>query len=107
MHPGIQLLLELAAARPELFLTGQALTDQGRVVTVMLKSGWSREQLLHVIAARPLPHPVRTTAGAIIAARLRAAQTYPPRPPPRPTTTTSPHATTRSRDRPAPRPRAR
>ncbi|MEU5194493.1 hypothetical protein ACKI16_30080 [Streptomyces scabiei] len=78
MHPGIQLLLELAAARPELLLTGQALTDQGRVVTVMLESGWSREQLLHVIAARPLPHPVRTTVGAIIAARLRAAQAYPP-----------------------------
>ncbi|GAA3785713.1 hypothetical protein GCM10022206_27040 [Streptomyces chiangmaiensis] len=78
MHPGILLLLELGAARPELLLTGQALTDQGRVVTVMLESGWSRDQLRHVIAARPLPHPVRTTVGAIIAARLRAAQAYPP-----------------------------
>ncbi|MEV5010053.1 hypothetical protein [Streptomyces sp. NPDC055692] len=78
MHPGIGLLLELGAARPELLLTGQALTDQGRVVTVMLESGWSREQLRHVIAARPLPNPVRTTVGAIIAARLRAAQAYPP-----------------------------
>ncbi|MFC8833372.1 hypothetical protein ACFT8V_09265 [Streptomyces griseoincarnatus] len=78
MHPGILLLLELGAARPELLLTGQALTDQGRVVTVMLESGWSREQLRHVIGARPLPHPVRTTVGAIIAARLRAAQAYPP-----------------------------
>lgn len=78
MHPGIRLLLELGAARPELLLTGQTLTDQGRVVTAMLESGWSRELLLHVIAARPLPHPVRTTVGAIIAARLRAAQAYPP-----------------------------
>ncbi|MGW2572675.1 hypothetical protein [Streptomyces sp. NPDC001537] len=78
MHPGIRLLLELGAARPELLLTGQALTDQGRVVTVMLESGWNAEQLRHVIAARPLPHPVRTTVGAIIAARLRAAQAYPP-----------------------------
>ncbi|MCX4598251.1 hypothetical protein OG819_54915 [Streptomyces sp. NBC_01549] len=78
MHPGIQLLLELGAARPELLLTGKALTDQGRVATVMLEAGWSREQLQHVIAARPLPHPVRTTVGAIIAARLRAAQAYPP-----------------------------
>ncbi|MFQ6144641.1 hypothetical protein ACLMNJ_16435 [Streptomyces seoulensis] len=78
MHPGILLLLELGAARPELLLTGQALTDQGRVVTVMLESGWSRDQLRHVIAARPLPHPVRTTVGAIVAARLRAAQAYPP-----------------------------
>ncbi|MFJ9121336.1 helix-turn-helix domain-containing protein [Streptomyces sp. NPDC102394] len=78
MHPGIRLLLDLGAARPELLLTGQALTDQGRVVTVMLEAGWSHEQLRHVIAARPLPNPVRTTVGAIVAARLRAAQAYPP-----------------------------
>ncbi|WP_405914574.1 hypothetical protein [Streptomyces sp. NBC_00728] len=78
MHPGIQLLLELGAARPELLLTGKTLTDQGRVATTMLEADWSREQLQHVIAARPLPHPVRTTVGAIIAARLRAAQAYPP-----------------------------
>ncbi|MGW4606834.1 hypothetical protein ACWENS_26655 [Streptomyces sp. NPDC004532] len=78
MHPGIRLLLDLGAARPELLLTGQALTDQGRVVTVMLETGWSPEQLRHVIATRPLPNPVRTTVGAIIAARLRAAQAYPP-----------------------------
>nr|WP_093694710.1 hypothetical protein [Streptomyces sp. 2231.1] len=78
MHPGIRLLLDLAAARPELLLTGQALSDQGRVVTVMLEAGWSPEHLHHVIADRPLPHPLRTTVGAIIAARLRAAQAYPP-----------------------------
>ncbi|MEU6496898.1 hypothetical protein ABZ890_42115 [Streptomyces sp. NPDC046984] len=78
MHPGIRLLLDLGAARPELLLTGQALTDQGRVVTVMLEAGWSPAQLRHVIATRPLPNPIRTTVGAIIAARLRAAQAYPP-----------------------------
>jgi hypothetical protein len=78
MHPGIRFLLDLGAARPELLLTGQTLTDQGRVVTVMLEAGWSREQLRHVIADRPLPKPVRTSVGAIIAARLRAAQAYPP-----------------------------
>lgn len=78
MHPGIRLLLDLGAARPELLLTGQALTDQGRVVTVMLEAGWNAEQLRHVIADQPLPNPVRTTVGAIIAARLRAAQAYPP-----------------------------
>ncbi|MFE0725119.1 hypothetical protein ACFW23_29765 [Streptomyces rochei] len=86
MHPGIQLLLEIGAARPELLLTGKALTDQGRVVTVMLESGWTSAQLRHVIAGRPLPVPVRTSVGAIIAARLRAAQAYPP-----PATLTSPH----------------
>ncbi|MGC0407744.1 hypothetical protein RKD31_000987 [Streptomyces sp. SAI-163] len=86
MHPGIQLLLEIAAGRPELLLTGKTLTDQGRVVTVMLESGWTSTQLRHVIAGRPLPAPVRTSVGAIIAARLRAAQAYPP-----PATLTSPH----------------
>ncbi|MFJ9822302.1 hypothetical protein ACIRU3_45210 [Streptomyces sp. NPDC101151] len=78
IHPGIQLLLEIGASRPDLLLTGKVLTDQGRVATVMLESGWSSEQLRHVITDRPLPQPVRTTVGAIIAARLRAAQTYPP-----------------------------
>ncbi|MEH0424694.1 hypothetical protein [Streptomyces sp. B21-083] len=78
MHPGIRLLLEIGASRPELLLTGRALTDQGRVVTVMMDAGWSSEQLRHVITGRPLPHPVRTSVGAIIAARLRAAQAYPP-----------------------------
>ncbi|MFF8847965.1 hypothetical protein ACF08N_35550 [Streptomyces sp. NPDC015127] len=82
IHPGIQLLLEIGASRPELLLTGAALTDQGRVSTVMMDAGWSAEQLRHVIADRPLPKPVRTSVGAIIAARLRAAQAYPP-----PTTT--------------------
>ncbi|MGW0648472.1 hypothetical protein ACWD4T_06665 [Streptomyces umbrinus] len=78
MHPGIRLLLEIGASRPELLLTGKPLTDQGRVVTVMMDAGWSTAQLRHVITDRPLPHPVRTTVGAIIAARLRAAQAYPP-----------------------------
>ncbi|MGW3681261.1 hypothetical protein [Streptomyces prasinus] len=78
IHLGIRLLLEIAASRPELLLTGKALTDQGRVVTVMLEAGWSAEQLRHVITDRPLPSPVRTSVGAIIAARLRAAQAYPP-----------------------------
>ncbi|MFC7011212.1 hypothetical protein ACFQMH_05695 [Streptomyces viridiviolaceus] len=78
MHAGIRLLLEIGASRPELLLTGPALTDQGRVATVMLEAGWSPEQLRHVITGRPLPNPVRTSVGAIIAARLRAAQAYPP-----------------------------
>ncbi|CAL9329670.1 hypothetical protein [Streptomyces sp. enrichment culture] len=78
MHPGIRLLLQIGASRPELLLTGKALTDQGRVITVMLEAGWSAEQLRHVITDRPLPSPVRTSVGAIIAARLRAAQAYPP-----------------------------
>ncbi|WP_432189993.1 hypothetical protein [Streptomyces sp. Tue6028] len=78
VHPGIRLLLDIAAIRPELLLTGQTLIDQGRVLTVMMDAGWSPEQLRHIITDRPLPEPVRTTVGAIIAARLRAAQAYPP-----------------------------
>ncbi|MFD7055579.1 hypothetical protein ACFWDX_47680 [Streptomyces mirabilis] len=78
MHPGIRLLLEIGASRPELLLTGKPLTDQGRVASVMMDAGWSGEQLRHVITGRPLPDPVRTSVGAIIAARLRAAQAYPP-----------------------------
>jgi hypothetical protein len=78
MHEGIRLLLQIGASRPELLLTGPALTDQGRVASVMLEAGWSAEQLRHVITGRPLPNPVRTSIGAIIAARLRAAQAYPP-----------------------------
>lgn len=77
MHPGIRLLLEIGASRPELLLTGKPLTDQRRVVTVMPDAGWSPAQLRHIITARPLPHPVRTSVGAITAARLRAAQAYP------------------------------
>ncbi|MER5386363.1 hypothetical protein ABT040_40045 [Streptomyces sp. NPDC002688] len=78
MHPGIRLLLDIAGTRPELLLTGKTLTDQGRVLTAMMDTGWSPEQLRHIITERPLPTPVRTTVGAIIAARLRAAQAYPP-----------------------------
>ncbi|MFD3503000.1 hypothetical protein ACFWWR_33185, partial [Streptomyces sp. NPDC058678] len=56
------------------------------MATVMMDAGWSPAQLRHVITSRPLPHAVRTSVGAIIAARLRAAQAYPP-----PATAASPH----------------
>lgn len=78
LHPGIRLLLGIGASHPALLLTGKPLTDQGRVVTAMLDAGWSPKQLCHVIADRPLPHRVQTSVAAIIAARLRAAQAYPP-----------------------------
>ncbi|WP_405933695.1 hypothetical protein [Streptomyces sp. NBC_00827] len=78
LEPGARLLLAIGAQRPELLLTDQVLAEQGRTVTAMLDAGWTREQLHHVISDRPLPHPVRTTIGAIIAARLHAARAYPP-----------------------------
>lgn len=93
MHPGIRLLLEIGAHRPELLLTGKALTDQGRVATAMMEAGWSPAQLCHVITGRPLPNPVQTSVGAIIAARLRAAQAYPP-----PTTVVGNHAESASHE---------
>ncbi|MEU5436447.1 hypothetical protein AB0G73_24135 [Streptomyces sp. NPDC020719] len=74
---GVRLLLALGREHPELLLTGPALRDQGAVVSTLLESGWSAEQLQRVIAGRPLPQPVRTSVAAIIAARLRAAQNTP------------------------------
>jgi hypothetical protein len=88
LTPGGRLLLQIGAQRPELLLTGRAPADQGAAVSAMLKAGWTREQLNHVISARPLPSPIRTTVGAIIAARLRTAQAYPP-----PATATEHHTT--------------
>ncbi|MFI8169786.1 hypothetical protein ACIGAN_25995 [Streptomyces sp. NPDC085931] len=88
LTPGVRLLLQIGTQRPELLLTGRALADQGAAVSAMLKAGWTREQLNHVISARPLPSPIRTTLGAIIAARLRTAQAYPP-----PATVTEHHTT--------------
>ncbi|MFF0094574.1 hypothetical protein ACFYSF_32090 [Streptomyces canus] len=78
LEPGVRLLLAIGAQHPRLLLTDQVLAEQGRIVTAMLDAGWTSEQLQHVISDRPLPSPVRTTVGAIIAARLRAAQAYPP-----------------------------
>ncbi|MFC8428052.1 hypothetical protein [Streptomyces sp. NPDC057253] len=97
LEPGVRLLLAIGAQHPGLLLTGQVLAGQGRIVTAMLDAGWTREQLLHVISDRPLPSPVRTTVGAIIAARLRAAQAYPP-----PATVAGHHPTPAGQD-PSPR----
>lgn len=77
MTPGVELLLAIAAQDPALLLTGQVLRDQGAMVTGMLASGWAPEHLRQVIAGRPLPVPVRSTVGAVIAGRLRAAAASP------------------------------
>lgn len=97
LEPGVRLLLAIGAQHPELLLTGQVLADQGRTITAMLDAGWTHEQLRHVIAGRPLPQPVRTSVGAIVAARLRAAQAYPP------PAALADHEVTSTRDDPPPR----
>ncbi|MET7693867.1 hypothetical protein ABZT06_38880 [Streptomyces sp. NPDC005483] len=78
LDAGTRLLLSIGSAHPGLLLQEKALYDQGRVVTAMLDAGWSGEQLRHVITSRPLPSQIRTSVGAIVAARLRSAQLYPP-----------------------------
>ncbi|WP_128380292.1 hypothetical protein [Streptomyces cavernae] len=78
LDPGTRLLLSIGSAHPELLLQEKALYDQGRVMTAMLDAGWSSEQLRHVITSRPLPSQIRTSVDAIVAARLRSAQLYPP-----------------------------
>jgi hypothetical protein len=78
LDAGSRLLLSIGSAHPGLLLQEKTLYDQGRVVTAMLDAGWSGEQLRHVITSRPLPSQIRTSVGAIVAARLRSAQLYPP-----------------------------
>lgn len=75
--PGVLLLAEIGAWHPEYLLTGQALTDQGRVVTGMLAVGWKAASIRQVVTGRPLPVPMTHTVGAIIAARLRQAAAGP------------------------------
>ncbi|MCQ8833823.1 hypothetical protein [Streptomyces malaysiensis] len=78
LDPGTRLLLSIGSAHPDLLLQEKALYDQGQVMTAMLDAGWSSEQLRHVITSRPLPSRIRTSVDAIVAARLRSAQLYPP-----------------------------
>ncbi|MGK5501343.1 hypothetical protein ACSNOF_26025, partial [Streptomyces sp. URMC 125] len=74
--PGVELLLSIGAARPELLLTGAALRDQGAVVTELLARGWRRD-VLRELVTRPLPVPLTKSVGAVIAARLREALAMP------------------------------
>lgn len=77
-NPGVDLLLAIGAQQPEFLLTGKTLQDQGMAVAGMLMQGWTREQVRQVIAGRPLPEPIRTTVGAVVARRLRDALAGPP-----------------------------
>lgn len=72
-HEGVELLLAIGAEHPEFLLTGKPLRDQGLLVAGMLAEGWEPEHLRQVVVGRPLPSPIRTTIGAIVSSRLRAA----------------------------------
>lgn len=72
-NEGVKLLLAIGAKKPEFLLTGKTLRDQGLMVAGMLDVGWTAEHLWHVIAGRDLPSPIRTTVGAVVSSRLRAA----------------------------------
>lgn len=76
-NEGVELLMAIGAARPEFLLTGTTLRDQGLMVTGMLAEGWAPEHLWQVIAGRDLPSPIRTTVGAVVSSRLRAALSGP------------------------------
>ena len=75
---GARLLLSIGLQHPELLLAGPALRDQGQVVTAMLETGWSPEQVRRIVTSRPLPDRIRSSVDAIVAARLNAAYAYPP-----------------------------
>ncbi|MER6218758.1 helix-turn-helix domain-containing protein [Streptomyces sp. NPDC001674] len=66
---GVRLLTAIGAHDPSLALHGAALRDQGRRVDVLLQEGWLPEQLVPGLS-RPLPYPVLTSVGAVMAARI-------------------------------------
>ena len=78
VSPGVELLLAIGAEQPEFLLSGKTLQDQGLLVTGMLDAGWTREQLRHIVAGRPLPEKIHTTVGGLISKRLRDAVAGPP-----------------------------
>lgn len=75
--PGVAVLLAIGYERPELLLSGPVLRDQGMRVTGMLAEGWTPEQIRQIVAGTPLPSPIRTSVGALVAGRLRAACSAP------------------------------
>ncbi|MFJ7063666.1 hypothetical protein ACIQVA_39535 [Streptomyces microflavus] len=72
VSPGVDLLLAIGAAQPELPLTGKTLRDQGLMATGLLEAGWPVPLLSEVIA-----RPLRRTVGTVISGRLKAAASMP------------------------------
>ncbi|MFE4634885.1 helix-turn-helix domain-containing protein [Streptomyces sp. NPDC056773] len=66
---GARLLTAIGVHDPSLALHGSVLRDQARRLDVLLDEGWLPEQLAPGLC-RPLPDPVLTSVGAVMAARI-------------------------------------
>ncbi|MCZ4125000.1 hypothetical protein [Streptomyces sp. H39-S7] len=73
--PGVELLLSIAATKPEFYLTGDVLRDQAVSVTSMLAVGFRAEHIWQIVAGEPLPprEKIRASVGAIVSWRLSQA----------------------------------
>ncbi|MET9954457.1 hypothetical protein ABZ135_23340 [Streptomyces sp. NPDC006339] len=72
LTPGVRVLRAIAAEAPAWTIThAETLRDQGLAVTGMLASGFTAQEIRHALLARPLPQPLLSTVGAIVARRLR------------------------------------
>lgn len=67
---GVRFLQALGEANRQLVLAGKVLADQAMVVDELFRLGWD-DRTLWAWLSRPLPSPLKKTAGAVIAARLR------------------------------------
>ncbi|MGY3341119.1 hypothetical protein ACVW0K_007312 [Streptomyces filamentosus] len=75
--PGLDVLYRLGAQVPRLALAGRPLADQARRLNDLLATTpWTPETLLAALAA-PFEGTVRTSAGAVVSARITALPTAP------------------------------
>ncbi len=77
MTAGLDVLYRLGAKVPVLALAGRPLADQARRLYVLLAhTSWTADLLLAALAA-PFEGPVRTSAGAVVSARITALPAAP------------------------------
>ncbi|MFI8515309.1 hypothetical protein ACIGHB_29695 [Streptomyces sp. NPDC085460] len=77
MTAGLDILYRLGAQVPVLALAGRPLADQARRLDTLLAcTSWTAELLLAALAA-PFEGPVRTSAGAVVSARITALPAAP------------------------------
>ncbi|MGW6562749.1 hypothetical protein [Streptomyces hydrogenans] len=77
MTLGLDILYRLGAQVPALSLAGRPLVDQARRLDILLAhSSWTADSLLTVLTA-PFEGPVRTSAGAVVSARITSLPAAP------------------------------